>query len=78
MRHPSLCWLLYRVLLLRLLLQQQVLLLLRRLLLDDTHTSSITVQNSLRHADTAVDVADNDAVMPRRQEEYGLNILACK
>ena len=53
-------------------------LLLRRLLLDDTHTSSITVQISICHADTAVDVADNDAVMPRRQEEYGLNILACK
>lgn len=51
-------------------------LLLRLLLLDDTHTRSITVKIILRHDATAVDVADNDAVMPRRQEEYGLNILA--
>ena len=54
-------------------------LLIRRLLLDDTHTSSITVQIILRHADTAVDVADNDTVVPpRRQEQHWLNILACK
>ena len=38
-------------------------LLLRLLILEDTHTSTITVQISIRHDATAVDVANNDTVI---------------